>query len=79
MLKDLTAKQNNIIEAIKDITLAKGYPPTFRELGEEVGLKSSSTVMGYLVRLKAKGVVDWEEGKTRTLRIMENSFEEIPC
>lgn len=59
-----------IIVAINELTHEFGYPPTVREIGDRVGLKSSSTVKGHLDRLKRKGLVDFEYKKPRTVRIV---------
>lgn len=48
MNSDLTPKQKAILEVIKNVIKKKGYPPTVREIGQAVGLSSSSTVHGYL-------------------------------
>ena len=50
-------KSEQILEAIDELT-------------KEKGLKSSSTTKGHLDRLRKKGLVDWEEGKPRTLHIL---------
>ncbi|MEK5503261.1 MULTISPECIES: LexA family protein [Bacillus] len=63
-------RTEQILEAIDKLTKEKGFPPTVREIGDRVGLKSSSTTKGHLDRLRAKGLVDWEEGKPRTLHIL---------
>ena len=47
----------------------KNYPPSIREIGQAVELKSTSTVKGHLDRLRARGYITWEEGKPRTLRL----------
>jgi len=51
----LTGRQRQILEFIKRQTREKGYPPSVREIGEAVGLSSSSTVHGHLARLEEKG------------------------
>ena len=44
-------RQAQIYEVIKSFLMEKGYPPSVREIGKIVGLKSSSTVHGYLAKL----------------------------
>lgn len=51
----LSKRQQDILEFIKDEVKLKGYPPSVREIGEAVGLASSSTVHGHLARLESKG------------------------
>ena len=74
-----TKRQQEVLEAITKYIVMNGYPPSIRDLGEEVGLKSASTVSFMLTKLKEKGYVTWEEGKPRTLRVMDKSDAEIPC
>lgn len=54
MKKQLTKKQEEILEFIKKRIKEKGYPPAVREICEATGLKSTSTVHGHLTRLEKK-------------------------
>ena len=67
----LTDKQTEILEFIREKILANGYPPSVREIGEAVDLKSTATVHGYLSRLEQKGYIKKEEQKGRTLRLLK--------
>lgn len=67
----ITIRQQGIIDAIVEYVEENNYPPTSREIGEIVNLKSSSTVHGHLSRLRRKGYLDWEEGKPRTLKVLK--------
>ena len=51
----LSKRQQEILDYIKVEVRKKGYPPSVREIGEAVGLASSSTVHGHLSRLEKKG------------------------
>ena len=51
----LSSRQLAILEFIRSEVKDKGYPPSVREIGEAVGLASSSTVHGHLDRLEKKG------------------------
>ena len=53
-MRELTKRQSEIYDYIKHIVQTKGYPPSVREIGEAVGLASSSTVHGHLSRLEEK-------------------------
>ncbi|EAE0627776.1 repressor LexA, partial [Listeria monocytogenes] len=46
----ISKRQQDIYEFIKSEVKEKGYPPSVREIGEAVGLASSSTVHGHLAR-----------------------------
>ncbi|TYO92803.1 transcriptional regulator [Desulfallas thermosapovorans] len=58
-----------IIDAIEELS-GKGYPPTFRELMQEVGLRSPSTIKCRLEKLRRAGRVDWQPQQPRTLRVV---------
>ena len=53
----LTAKQQEILEYIKNTILKKGYPPAVRDICEAVKLKSTSSVHSHLSALEEKGYV----------------------
>jgi repressor LexA len=57
MHSKVTERQKLILEFIKDKIKTCGYPPSVREIGQAVGLKSSSTVHAYLVELEKMGYV----------------------
>lgn len=71
MFDTFTAKEKEIYESILSNIQNKGYPPTVREIGKAVGLKSSSTVHGYLVRLENKGVIKRDPTKPRAIEIVD--------
>ncbi|KJR98947.1 MAG: hypothetical protein VR68_09865 [Peptococcaceae bacterium BRH_c4a] len=68
--KQLTSREVAIIDFIKNSVRTKGYPPSVREIGAFVGLKSSSTVHGYLKRLEEKGYLRRDPTKPRALELM---------
>ena len=59
----------------KQITL-NGYPPSVREIGKAVGLKSTATVHGYLSALEKKGYIKKESQKGRTLKLLKGGATE---
>jgi len=72
-----TAKQKEVVEVIIKYKKEHGYPPAIRELGELVNVRSSSTAKGYLDRLKEGGYVTWQEGRPRTLKVLDKGRELI--
>ncbi|NPV26043.1 MAG: transcriptional repressor LexA [Firmicutes bacterium] len=71
---ELTERQAAILDYIKQQIKAKGYPPSVREIGQAVGLKSSSTVHAYLRQLEEKGVIRRDPTKPRAIEvILENA------
>lgn len=64
-------RQKEIFQYIKAFLLEKGYPPSVREIGKAVGLKSSSTVHGYLSRLEENGLIKRDPTKPRAIDILD--------
>ncbi|MGG4145414.1 transcriptional repressor LexA [Paenibacillus algorifonticola] len=64
-------RQQSILEFIKNEVREKGYPPSVREIGEAVGLASSSTVHGHLDRLEKKGLIRRDPTKPRAIEILD--------
>jgi len=62
-----TERQARILEVIRDFTERHGYPPSVREIGERVGLSSSSTVQSHLKSLEKRGLVQRDPTKPRAL------------
>jgi repressor LexA len=63
---DLTSRQRKIIQIIEDSTQHYGYAPTLREIGEAVGLASTSSVSYQLSTLEKKGCLSRGAGRPRT-------------
>ncbi|MEX0989550.1 MAG: transcriptional repressor LexA [Actinomycetota bacterium] len=64
---ELTARQRRILEFIESTVRDRGYPPTVREIGEAVGLTSSSSVHSQLENLQKKGLLHKDPTKPRAL------------
>ncbi|MCC5892724.1 transcriptional repressor LexA [Exiguobacterium sp.] len=69
-MKKMSARQQQILDFIKDEVRSKGYPPSVREIGEAVGLASSSTVHGHLDRLEKRGLIRRDKTKPRAIEIL---------
>ena len=61
--------KERVLEYIVEFMLANDYPPTVREIGAGVGLKSTSSVYEYLQRLQDEGRIDYEPDKPRTITV----------
>lgn len=70
----ITAKQQEILEYIKDTILKKGYPPTVREICEAVRLKSTSSVHSHLETLERNGYIRRDPTKPRAMEILDDTF-----
>ncbi len=73
-MSDTTAisqRQQRILEFIADTVRERGYPPTVREIGEAVGLTSSSSVHAQLANLERKGMLHKDPTKPRAMTLSE--------
>lgn len=70
----ISAKQQEILQYIKDTILKKGYPPAVREIGEAVHLKSTSSVHSHLETLEQNGYIRRDPTKPRTIEILDDCF-----
>ena len=69
--EELTQRQKEILSYIKRSIKRKGYPPAVREIGEAVGLSSSSTVHSHLNQLESKGFIRRDPTKPRAIEIID--------
>ena len=74
----LTPKQQQIYHFILSYSNRHGYPPSVREIGEHVGLKSPSTVHFHLKGLETAGLITKAEGKTRAITVCPAHGAPIP-
>ena len=70
MYYDLNEKTSNVYVFICDFTREHGYSPSIREIGQNVGLKSSSKVRGYLKRLEECGYIMRNKVYPHTIQII---------
>jgi repressor LexA len=68
-MDDLTPRQQRIVEYIRRTVQDRGYPPTVREIGEAVGLTSSSSVHAQLANLQRKGLLRKDPAKPRAIEV----------
>ncbi len=78
MPEELTSREEAILRVIKESVHQKGYPPSVREIGQKVGLRSSSTVHSYLRRLEEKGVIRRDPTKPRAIEVLGSESREQP-
>lgn len=71
---NLSAKQQEILEYLKECILKKGYPPAVREICEAVKLKSTSSVHAHLETLEEKGFIRKDPTKPRAIEILDDTF-----
>lgn len=73
MHQNITDKQRKVLEFIKKELKKKGYPPSVREICEGLGIRSTSTVHGYLERLEKNGLIRRDPTKPRAIEILEDT------
>ena len=66
----LSAREKQILNFISRQIEERGYPPSVREIGHAVGLRSSSTVHGYLSSLEDKGYIRRDAAKPRAIEVV---------
>ena len=72
-MNDLTERQRQVLEFIDAQIRERGYPPSVREIGEAVGLSSSSTVHAHLAALQEKGYLRRDPTKPRAIELVYES------
>lgn len=66
-----TKRQKQILDCIRESILARGYPPSIREIGMSVGLCSSSTVHNHLNTMQARGYLHRDRSKPRSIQLLD--------
>jgi repressor LexA len=79
MAEELTSRQRRILEVIRDAVAERGYPPSIREIGEAVGLTSTSSVHSQLEALQRKGFIRRDPTKPRAIEVhLDNPVTAVP-
>jgi repressor LexA len=73
----ITAKQQEILDYIKKVTLERGYPPAVREICDAVRLRSTSSVHAHLETLEKNGYIRRDPTKPRAIEICDDNFNMI--
>ena len=74
-MSKISDRQQSILEFIRSEVRERGYPPSVREIGEAVGLASSSTVHGHLDRLEKKGYIRRDPTKPRAIELLGDDHQ----
>lgn len=69
MARQLTSRQQRILEVIREAVETRGYPPSVREIGEAVGLKSPSSVHSQLATLERGGYLRRDPSRPRAIEV----------
>jgi len=76
-MSDITPRQRRILDFIHETVRDRGYPPTVREIGEAVGLTSSSSVHAQLANLERKGLLRKDPTKPRAMALSDHRPEGV--
>jgi repressor LexA len=71
-MQGLTQRQEQTLDYIRKSIEERGYPPTLREIGEHMGIRSTNGVNDHLRALERKGYLRREDMKSRALKLVEN-------
>jgi repressor LexA len=72
LTEQLSDRQTKILDYIRYVTKVRNYPPSVREIGEAVGLSSSSTVHNHLNQLERRGLIKRDPSKSRTVQLVSD-------
>ena len=75
---NLTKAQNELYGWIKDYMKNFQHSPSIRQMMQAMGLKSPAPIQSRLKHLQEKGYISWQEGKARTMQIVDENIEGVP-
>tara|TARA_B100000161_G_scaffold257307_1_gene221115 strand:+ start:192 stop:809 length:618 start_codon:yes stop_codon:yes gene_type:complete len=76
--KNLTDAQNELYGWIKDYMKNFQHSPSIRQMMQAMNLKSPAPIQSRLKHLQEKGYISWQEGKARTMQIVDEIIEGVP-
>ena len=76
--KNLSQAQSELYEWIKDYMRNFQHSPSIRQMMQAMGLKSPAPIQSRLRHLQEKGFINWQEGKARTLQVVDQVLEGVP-
>ena len=75
---NLTQPQNELYEWIRNYIKEFQHSPSIRQMMNAMGVKSPAPIQSRLKHLQEKGYISWQEGKARTLQLIDDIFEGVP-
>ena len=76
--KNLSEAQNELYQWVRNYMKDFQHSPSIRQMMEAMGLKSPAPIQSRLKHLQQKGFISWQEGKARTLQVVEEVMEGVP-
>ena len=77
-IEELSFAQNQLYEWIKNYMREFRHSPSIRQMMEAMGLRSPAPIQSRLKHLQEKGYISWQEGKARTMQIVDEIIEGVP-
>ena len=78
LIDNLTDAQNELYQWIKNYMREFQHSPSIRQMMQAMGLKSPAPIQSRLKHLQEKGYISWQEGKARTMQIVDEIIEGVP-
>lgn len=76
-MQGLTGRQAQTLDFIRESIESRGYPPTLREIGAHMGIRSTNGVNDHLRALERKGYLRREDMKSRALRVVDRDADKL--
>jgi hypothetical protein len=73
VVKPLTARQQEVLDTIRRFMETYGYPPSYRDLGDRVGMRSNNAVNDALKLLERKGYITRDKATARGIQLVEQA------
>ena len=77
-VEDLTSAQQELYDWLVDFIKDRHHSPSIRQMMQAMGLRSPAPIQSRLRHLQEKGWIKWQEGKARTLQLIEESITGVP-
>ncbi len=77
MAKELPERQKKVMDVIEAYVAEHGFPPTVREIGDAIGVNSTSLISYYLKRLEERGLISREPSMSRAIQLTAPATEEV--
>ena len=75
-MKQITKRQQEILNFIKDFIETRGYPPTYQEIGDHFSM-SAMSAKSHIVLIEKKGFIDMQQGKPRSIQLKVTLHEAL--
>jgi len=69
-MKPLTSKQQSILQFVETFLSKTGFPPTLKEIGDEIGVSNISAVRGHLLAIEKKGYIKKSPDRARSIQVI---------